>query len=179
MLPRHLELKVFSYVMEVHRLLLVGNSRTGKSTLVRRCYRDVDPKLVRTSKNRYHSTLVTLPLFLTCNVVLFKELGGYGKYRPHSSTDLASATRVLIVVKNGVYLVSLFEDVLWFMKRYKSLQKPFTIVINMRTLDDSITDTDNATLSILETLGVRHIRIPSLEEDAAPADIRRLLHLST
>ncbi len=178
MLPRHLELHVFSYVIETHKLLLVGNSRTGKSTLVRRCLRDAESKYVRWQRMGKDCTVVAFPFYLTCNKVVVKELGGLGKYKPHPLADLAHATRILIVVKNGAYVVDLFDDVLWFMKRYKSLQKPFTIVINMRSLDDKITEDDYAKLSMFQTLGVRHIVVPSLDDFARPADIRRLLYVS-
>jgi hypothetical protein len=179
MLPRHLELKVFSYVTEVHNILLVGNSRAGKSTLLKRCWRDVDRKWMRATKNARGVMTVTFPLFLTCNFICMTELRGVGKYKPQPLMDFKQTTRILIVLKNGTYVVSLVEDVVWFLKRYKNLNKPFTIVVNMRTLDDTISEPDCWALGAFETTGVRHVVIPSLDSLARPADVRRLLRLSS
>jgi hypothetical protein len=179
MLPRHLELRVFGYISEVHNILLVGNRRSGKSQLVRRCWKDVDRHCMRISTQRRGSVVVSFPLYLTCNSIRLHELGGLEKYRPQPLAELKQSTRIFIVVKNGTYVVSLLEDVVWFMNRYKSLKRPFTIIVNMRTLDDTITDTDNWVLSTLETTGVRHVVVPSLDSDARPVDIRRLLRLSS
>ena len=179
MIPRHLELRVFSYVTQVHNILLVGNSRSGKSTLIRRCWKDVDKSHMRIWSPRRGSVVVSFPLYITCNFIRMNELGGLGKYRPQPFADLRESTHIFIVVKNGAYVVNLLEDVVWFMKRYKSLNKPFTIIVNMRTLDDTITDTDSWVLSAFETSGVRHVVIPSLDSLARPADIRRLLRVSS